>query len=103
MGILPIIGVTDFIFAAMFLSLSFRFNMPVIRTQILLAASLIISIAVAVFGGFGVPVLPVMGGLFIIGQYKYVKIVDPKEKKEAACGILIIVTALVVVTLIKYW
>ncbi len=100
-GILPVIGVTDFIFAAMFLSLSFRFDMPVIRTQILVAASFIISITVAVFGGFGVPVLPVMGVLFIIGQYKYVKIVDPKEKREAVCGILIIATALAVVTFIK--
>ena len=81
-GVLPVIGVTDFIFAAMFLSLSFRFDMPVIRTQILLAASFILSITVAFVGGFGVPVLPVMGGLFIIGQYKYVKIVDPKEKKR---------------------
>ena len=101
-GILPVIGVTDFIFAAMFLSLSYRFDMPVIRTQVLVAASFIISITVAVFGGFGVPVLPLMGVLFIIGQYKYIKIVDPKEKREAVYGILIIATALAVVTFVKY-
>ena len=53
--------------------------MPVIRTQVLVAASFIISITVAVFGGFGVPVLPVMGLFFIIGQYKYIKIVDNKS------------------------
>jgi hypothetical protein len=40
-GILPVIGVTDFIFATMFLSLSSRFDMPVIRTQVLVAASFI--------------------------------------------------------------
>lgn len=101
-GILPVIGVTDFIFAVMFLSFSSRFDMPVIRTQILVAASFIISITVAVFGGFGVPVLPVMGLFFITGQYKYVKIVDPKEKRDAVCGILIIATALAVITFIKY-
>jgi len=101
-GILPVIGVTDFIFAAMFLSLSSRFDMPVIRTQVLMAASFIISITVAVFGGFGVPVLPVMGLLFIIGQYKYIKIVNPEEKREAVYGILIIATALAVITFIKY-
>lgn len=101
-GILPVIGVTDFIFATMFLSLSSRFDMPVIRTQVLVAASFIISITVAVFGGFGVPILPVMGMLFIIGQYKYIKIVDPKEKREAVYGILIIATALAVVTFVKY-
>ena len=102
-GILPVIGVADFIFATMFLSLSFRFDMPVIRTQIFVAASFIISISIAVLGGFGVPVLPVMGVLFIIGQYKYVKIVDPKEKREVVRGILIIATALAVVTFIKYY
>ena len=101
-GILPVIGVTDFIFAAMFLSLSLRFDMPVMRTQVLVAASFIISITVAVFGGFGVPVLPVMGVLFIIGQYKYVKMVDPGEKRQAVWGILIIATALAIVTFMKY-
>ncbi len=40
--------------------------------------------------------------LFIIGQYKYIKIVDPKEKREAVYGILIIATALAVVTFVKY-
>ena len=101
-GIRPIIGVTDFVFAAMFLSLSYRFNMPLIRTRVIIAASFIISISIAVFGGFGVPVLPVMGVLFIVGQYKHIKISDPKEKKDALIGILIIAAALVMVTLIKY-
>ena len=100
-GILPIIGVMDFVFAAMFLYLSSRFNIPVIRTRFIVAASFIISITVAVFGGFSVPVLPVMGVLFVIGQYKYIKIVDPKEKRDAIYGILIIAVALAVVTLIK--
>ncbi len=98
-GILPIIGVTDFVFAAMFLSLSDRFDMPRVRTRILIAASFIISITIAVIGGVGVPVLPVMGMFFIIGQYKYVRIVDPKEKRDAVFGILIIATALAVLTL----
>ncbi len=99
-GILPIIGVTDFVFAAMFLTLSDKFNMPIVRTRVLIAASFIISITIAVIGGVCVPVLPVMGILFIIGQYKYVKIVDPKEKRDAVFGILIIAAALAVLTLI---
>jgi len=100
--ILPVIGVTDFIFAAMFLSLSSRFDMPVSRTQALVASSFFISITVAVFGGFGVPVLPVMGLFFVIGQYEHVKIVDPKEKRDAVCGFLIIAAALAAMTFIKY-
>lgn len=46
-----------------------------------------IYITVAAFSCFGMPVLPVMGLLFIIAQYKYVEIVGPKEKREAVWGI----------------
>ncbi len=99
--ILPLIGVTDFVFATLFLSLARRFDMPLITTQILLAAAFILSIIVAVSCGIGIPVLPVMGILFIIGNYKHVKITDPKERKDAVLGIIIIVTMLAVVTLIK--
>ena len=101
-GIRPIIGVTDFIFAVLFLSLSHRFNFPIMRTQVAVAASFIVSISVAVFGGFGVPVLPLMGVFFIMGQYPHVKISDPQEKRDALRGILIIAAALTAVTLIKH-
>ncbi len=100
-GVLPIIGVTDFAFAAMFLSLSRKFDFPETKTRLLLAASFILSVGVAVLGGFGVPVLPVMGVLFIAGNYSHVKLTDPREKRDAAWGLLIIVAALVAVTLIK--
>jgi len=100
-GIYPIIGVTDFIFAGMFLSLSQRFNLAVQRTRILIATAIVLSIAVGVLGGVGVPVLPVMGLLFILGHYQTIKIVDPREKKEAAQGILIIIAALAFISLIK--
>ncbi len=99
--ILPLIGVTDFVFATLFLTLAHRFNMPIITTQILLAAAFILSITVAVWCGIGVPVLPVMGVFFIIGNYKHVKISEPKEMKDAALGIMIIVTGLAIATLIK--
>ena len=100
-GVLPIIGVTDFMFAAMFLSLSWRFGFPIRRTQVLVAASIVVSIGIAVFAGIGVPVLPVMGLFFITGQYRYVRTVDPGERREALLGILIIAAALGVLTLIK--
>lgn len=100
-GILPMIGVTDFIFAVLFISLSHRFDMPVKKTMVIVGASFIVSITIAIVAGFGVPVLPVMGGLFIIGQYRHVKMVDPKEKRDAITGILIIAGALLVVTWIK--
>lgn len=100
-GILPIIGVADFAFAAMFLSLSYKFDIPAARTRLLLAASFVLSMGLAVVMGGGAPVLPVMGGLFVIGNYAHIKITDPREKKEAALGLLIIMVALAAVTLIK--
>ncbi len=100
-GVAPIIGVTDFVFAAMFLSLSRKFDFPMARTRLLLAASFVLSVGVAVIGGFGVPVLPVMGVLFIIGNHAHVRITDPKEKRDAALGLLIIVLALAAVSLIR--
>ena len=99
--ILPLIGVTDFVFATLFLMLAHRFDMPIITTRILLVSAFILAITVAVWCGIGVPVLPVMGVLFIIGNYKHVKITDPKDRKDAVLGIIIIVTALAVVTLVK--
>jgi len=99
--ILPLIGVTDFVFATLFLTLAHRFNMPIMTTRILLASAFILSITVAVWCGIGVPVLPVMGVFFIIGNYKHIKITDPQEMRDAVLGIIIIVTALAVVTLIK--
>lgn len=98
-GVVPLVGVTDFLFAVMFLSLSNRFDMPTIRTRIILPASFIISISIAVFGGFGVPVLPVMGGLFILGHYRYVKITDSKDKRDALMGIFIIASVLAIITI----
>ncbi len=99
--ILPLIGVTDFVFATLFLTLAYRFDMPIRTTRILLVSAFILSVTVAVWCGIGVPVLPVMGVLFIIGNYKHVKITDPKERKDAVLGIIIIATALAAVTFIK--
>ncbi len=100
-GVVPIIGVTDFVFATMFLSISRKFDLPMTRTRLLLAASFVLSVGVAVVGGFGVPVLPVMGVLFIVGNHAHVRITDPKEKRDAVLGLLIIVVALAAISLIR--
>ncbi len=101
-GVLPIIGVTDFVFAVMFLSLSRKFGFPAARTRLLLAAAFILSVGVAAVGGLGVPVLPVMGALYIAGNYSRLKLTDPREKRDAALGLLIIVAALAVVSWIRF-
>ncbi len=100
-GILPLIGVTDFVFAALFLALGHRFHLSIPKTQFLLIAAFLASIAFAVVSGIGVPVLPVMGLFFIGGHFQHLKITDPREKKEALAGVLIIVAALCILSLIK--
>ncbi len=100
-GLLPLIGVTDFIFATMFLSLSYRFSLSMLKTQIFIAMSFIIAIFIAVVVGIGIPVLPIMGISFIVAHYKDIKITDPKEKQDTILGLIIISLLLVAATLIK--
>ncbi len=100
-GTLPLIGVTDFIFATMFLSLSYRFSLSIVKTQIFIAMSFIIAIFIAVVVRFGIPVLPIMGISFIVAHYKDIKITDPKEKRDTILGLIIISLLLVAATLIK--
>ncbi len=100
-GILPLIGVTDFVFAALFLALSHRFDLSIPKTQILLIAAFWASIAFAVVFGVGVPVLPLMGLFFIGGHFQRLKITDPREKKEALAGLLIIIAALTIISLVR--
>lgn len=100
-GVLPLIGVTDFIFAALFLAFAHRFDLPLAKTRLLLIFAFFASITIAVGCGIGVPVLPIMGVCFIIGHYQHLKMTDPREKKEALAGLLIIAATLALLTWLK--
>lgn len=100
-GILPLIGVTDFIFATLFLSLSFRLNLDFKKTQVIVAASFALSIFMAVASGIGIPVLPIMGSGFVLAHYNKIKITDPEEKRDAIRGLIIILLLLIVATFVK--
>jgi len=90
-GIQPLIGAVDFLFSAMYLDLSRRFNLSMKRTILVLITSFLASIILATFIGTGLPVLPVMAVLFITAHYDRIRIVDPREKREAVIGATIVV------------
>lgn len=100
-GVRPLIGVTDFIFAGLFIFMAVRFSMPLLRTAILIGSAFVISVGLAVGAGIGIPVLPVMGVLFVAGHYQALRITDPAERREAIMGILIVVLALGVITFMR--
>ncbi|MFH2218630.1 MAG: hypothetical protein ABII68_03080 [Pseudomonadota bacterium] len=99
-GIQPLIGAADFLFAAMYIDLSRRFMLSMKRTLSVLIAAFLVSIAIAVFLGTGVPVLPVMAVFFILAHYDRIRIVDPKEKRDALTGTAIVIGILMVATLL---
>ncbi|MFC1515377.1 hypothetical protein ACFL7E_01315 [Thermodesulfobacteriota bacterium] len=99
-GIQPLIGAADFLFSAMYIDLSRRFNLSQKRTISVIILSLLFSIIIAVIVGKGVPVLPVMAVFFIIAHYNHIRIVDPQEKREAVKGTAIVLALLVAATLL---
>ncbi|PKK92237.1 MAG: hypothetical protein CVV64_02155 [Candidatus Wallbacteria bacterium HGW-Wallbacteria-1] len=100
-GIRPLVGATDFLFAALYLSLALKFDLPFRRNAILVGFSFLLSIAIAIGTGLGIPVLPVMALMVILGNWSSVKVTDPREKREALAGIVMVVTALAIITLVR--
>ena len=75
-----LIGLTDFLFFAIFLQASIRYNLGTIKNAVLLSFSFIIAFSAAIIAGKGLPVLPFMAILFVAGNYKNLEI-DKKEMK----------------------
>lgn len=100
-GIRPLMGGTDFIFAVLYICLSEKFSLSRKRTLILISLSFVLSTLLAVAAGIGIPVLPIMGVLFILFHFKDIKIIDKAELKEAVTGIIIVILMLVFVTIIR--
>jgi len=100
-GIRPLVGATDFLFAVLYMSLARRFGFSLKKNLTLLALSFLISIAIAIISGVGIPVLPVMALFIILGNWSQVKVTDPKELRESLTGIVLIVVALTVITLVR--
>lgn len=87
-----LIGLSDFLFFTIFFQAATRYKLGVLKNTILLSSSFIIAIAAALFFRTGLPVLPFMAALFVIGNWKNLTI-NKKEIKQIAfflIGVLIV-------------
>ncbi|GAB4270962.1 MAG: hypothetical protein Kow0029_08250 [Candidatus Rifleibacteriota bacterium] len=84
-----LIGLTDFLFFAIFFQAAIRYNLGALKNAILLAASFVIAIISALFTATGLPVLPFMAALFVAGNFSKLEL-----KKEELKQVLIFVIAI---------
>ncbi|MDD3148325.1 MAG: hypothetical protein PHD82_13605 [Candidatus Riflebacteria bacterium] len=79
-----LIGLTDFLFFAIFFQAAIRFKLGTRKNAILLLASFLITVAAAIFFGVGLPVLPFMAAIFVAGNFRRLEL-----KREEIRQILI--------------
>ena len=87
-----LIGLTDFLFFAIFFQASVRYNLGIIKNTALLCLSFLIAVASALWAEKGLPVLPFMAILFVAGNYKNLKL-----KKEEIKQIILFLLAIGIV------
>lgn len=91
-GTIPyLIGLTDFLFFAIFFQAALRFNLGAIKNALLLLSSFFIAVAAAIFFATGLPVLPFMALLFVAGNYSQLHL-----KKEEVRQILVFVVFIII-------
>lgn len=94
-GSIPyLIGLTDFLFFALFFQAARRFELGMLKNTVLLLLSFFIAVAAAIFMATGLPVLPFMAVLFVAGNFSQLKLKREEIKQIAAflLAILIIFT-----------
>lgn len=97
-GTIPyLIGLTDFLFFAIFFQAAVRFELGIKKNVLLLLASFFIAVAAAIFFATGLPVLPFMAVLFVVGNFKRLSL----KKEEIRQILLFVVFIIIAFTLIS--
>jgi len=97
-GTIPyLIGLTDFLFFAIFFQAAVRFELGIRKNLLLLLASFFIAVAAAIFFATGLPVLPFMAVLFVVGNFKRLSL----KKEEIRQILLFVVFIIIAFTLIS--
>ncbi|PKL48408.1 MAG: hypothetical protein CVV42_09805 [Candidatus Riflebacteria bacterium HGW-Riflebacteria-2] len=97
-GTIPyLIGLTDFLFFAIFFQAAVRFNLGIRKNVLLLLTSFFIAVAAAIFFGHGLPVLPFMALLFVVGNFRHLSL----KKEEFRQILLFVVFIIIAFTLIS--
>ena|GEM_PF-924625 len=86
-----LIGLTDFLFFGIFYQAALRFQLGEKKNILLLASSFLIAVATALLAGVGLPVLPFMGLLFVVGNWRdlQLKREDLKQMVLFLAGVLL--------------
>lgn len=92
-----LIGLTDFLFFAVFFQAAVRFNLGVKKNLLLLLSSFFIAVSAAIFFATGLPVLPFMAMFFVAGNYRRLTM----KKEEVRQIFLFVVFIIIAFTLIS--
>lgn len=94
----PLIGLTDYLFFAIFFQATIKFGLPLKKNIALLSISFPITSWLALYCGLGLPVLPFMGALFILGNLDHLSM----DKKEIKLFLEFIVAIGIVFSFVSY-
>ena len=98
-GSIPyLIGLTDFLFYAIFLQAAIKFKLGTVKNTIVLFLSFIPAVAGALFFQTGLPVLPFMALFFVIANWKNLSI----KKEEVKTIVGFIIGILIIFTLVSF-
>ena len=93
-----LIGLTDFLFFAIFFQAAVRYQLGALRNAVLLAAAFIIAVISALYSSTGLPVLPFMAFLFIAGNFRRLE----WKKEELKQVGLFVIFILIIFAILSY-
>ena len=83
-----LIGLTDFLFFAIFFQAAVRFKLGTVRNLLLLIVSFFAAVISAIFFDTGLPVLPFMGSLFLLVNFRGLSL-SREETKQLLLFLLV--------------
>lgn len=98
--IVPMIGMVDFLFLAMFLGVAYRFGMPVLGNAVVLLLGGIACFLVATSIGLGLPMLPFFAVSFCAYNWRRIK-PGEEELKTTAIFLFLMAAAFTVIYFVK--
>jgi len=85
-----LIGLTDFLFFAIFFQAARRFNLGTAKNAVLLLSSFLVAVAAAIFFGMGLPVLPFMALIFVAGNFRRLELKREEIKQILIFSVVIL-------------
>jgi len=93
--VLPILGVGDAVFLALYVAAARKHSLPIARTVVALAIGLAATACVVAATSIAIPALPLIGAAVVIA-HPSARRVPEKDRRAAAIGIVVLVIAVAV-------